>query len=274
MSGALWQRWRQHGKRMGIDPRFITELGRLNSESHLSTTHVVAGMQIAEIYGRFEGINGLARSARSPSYNASYGDAAIHDDLLDPEVIEEREQRAAKINDEFEHLQGFMVVLPRDLMDAVETLCVEDRHISPTMHEPIRLFLARIHVILEERRKKKGQGHRLSAVEARAKLAAATPRHKMAARPQQQTGPKINVERVAFFRAMRALRPDLRGDDIAQAYEFFRALKDKTSLRLKEDRKRKEGAFAPPPPAPTATNPNSDRLVLELPGQTEENTDD
>jgi hypothetical protein len=273
MSGALWQRLRQHGKRMGVDPRYTTELGRLQAASELSITHVVAGFQIAEIYGRFEGLNGCTRSARSPSYNASYGDGSVHDDLLDAETIEARERRTAKVNDDFDHLSGFMVTLPRDVRDAIETLCVEDRHVSPALLEPIRLFLTRITVILEERRRKKGQQHRLSPVEAKARLAAATPRSKATPKAPPAAERKINVDRVAFFQAMRALRPDLRGDEIGSAYEFFRALKDKTSHRVGQDRKRKQGAFAPPQAPPAAVNPNSDRPPLDLPGRHKETAD-
>lgn len=262
VTGTMQQRWRQNYQRMGIDPRFLTELGRLNCDAELTAVQVAAGHEIASIYGRYEGLNGFQRSARSPSYNASFGEAQVHDDLVDPEIIEAREKYAAKVRDDFLHLSSFMAVIPQRLREAVEELCVEDLHVLPSMYEDIRAFLNRIGKVLADWRKRKGTP-RVPATAARARLAeAAGPK-----RPTPKPVRKVNVERTAFVKLLRQARPDLEHDEVAGAYDLFRALKDQTAHNAKTDRIRQTGDYAKTPHPSTLTSTTVNRPALTLPGK-------
>ncbi len=270
MSGALLQRLWAEKKRQGNDPRFFTELNRLYANAELRSGHVATGFQIAEIYGRFEGLHRVGRSARSPSYEASFGDASVHEDLLTPEEIKNRQQWAAKVEDDFRHLQSYMVTLPRELRNAVEELCVEDRNVAAGMYEAIRLFLTRIAVILEQRRKQKSHhAHRLSPREAKHSLRAAA----KATKRQVVARPKTNLERAAWIKAMRRLRPDLSYDQIIEAYTLFRALKDNAVEHVRADRRRKEGEFARRPHPSTEPKITIDAPPLALRDQPMEPAD-
>jgi hypothetical protein len=141
MSPALWQRIRQHGRQLGADPRLETELGRLNLHGELTVAMTVTGFGIGEIYGRYESYNRLSSSPKSPSYNASVGEAGISEDLLLPEQIEDRERRIRNATRAWEQLEA---KIPHELRGPIHDLCVSNKHVSPVLYEDIRQLLSRL----------------------------------------------------------------------------------------------------------------------------------
>jgi hypothetical protein len=141
ISPALWGRIKTHGKQLCLDPRLSTELGRLALHGELTAAMVVAGFRVAEIYGRYEGFKRLRRSPKSPSYNASYGEAGVAEELLGAQQIEDLERRIREATRSVELLEA---EIPHNLRGPVQDLCVSSQPISPAIYEDIRQLLQRL----------------------------------------------------------------------------------------------------------------------------------
>jgi hypothetical protein len=133
LSGVLWQRIKVHGRLMGIDPRLVTELGRLNWVGDLNRPQTVAGRRIAEIYGRYERFQGIKLTPKSPSYEIGCGAAGYEIEIrmsYDPDF----EATVRRATDDWKALTGSM---PHHLRRPIEELCVENKHIGPTLLDEV-----------------------------------------------------------------------------------------------------------------------------------------
>lgn len=141
LTGAAWQRIKQHGERLGIDARLGTEIGRLAWFGELTTLQAAVALHVAEVYGRYERHQGLSRSPRSPAYERSYGRPGVDDGRLSQEMADENAQAMRSATKAFMRLQD---QIPVNMRDLVEQLCVEDRSILPVHYEALRGLLDRL----------------------------------------------------------------------------------------------------------------------------------
>lgn len=129
---ALWQRIRADGMAKLLDPRFGSELGRLNMRAELTNAQTATGMRIGEIYGRFERYKRKPRSAKSPSYEMGFGgEPDIAEERMTSEEIAQHEDRVRAATTAWQDLQAkFPNSAARSI---IEMLCVEDRPV-PSHH--------------------------------------------------------------------------------------------------------------------------------------------
>jgi len=223
ISPALWQRIVQHGKMLGLDERLASELGRLNRFGELTAAQTVAGMRIGEIYGCYEGLKGLKRSVRSPSYNVGFGDASIAEELLTPEGLKNLEARIRSATEQFQRLVGFTgergVFVPGEipvrLLAPVEMLCVEDRAISPVLLPDIRTLFDRL-----------ASNWRIAGAKR-----VRTPQPRAAPAREPAAKPRVDLDRTVWESALRRLRPDLKPEQVRGAYGLVQALKQRAIFR-------------------------------------------
>lgn len=248
MSGVLWQRLKQHGRQLGLDPRLLTELGRLNWFGELTVAQTAAGHRIAGIYGRYEHFKKLRRSARSPSYEQGFGEAGVAEELIGPDALAERESRIRDATAKFVELVGVdhpdsptPGLIPRSLRGPVETLCVEDCSISPVLYEPVRQLLQRLAV---HWRMTPGVAPRQQAQSPSSKALRHAPlhfnRHQDAAEsaaPQAQQQRRPNLDRIFWMTVAKKLRPDLSEDALGGAYDIQQALKQREIFRRAKARR-------------------------------------
>jgi hypothetical protein len=218
ISGAEWQRIRQFGRKLGGDPRLASELSRLNLFGELTILQTTAGQRVGEIYGRYEGLAGLRRSVRSPSYERAYGDTWGHEEA----------ERAA--SDAFVTLQKTLdklapapspiregSVRKHYLVDALEQLCVENRAVSPVLYPEIRSLLE---ALAEEWGLSTVRRHPAGSIRQRQSAPAPAP-----------AKPRLNIDRLSWLRVMRAMRPDLTDEQLEAAYELAQAHKQREVFR-------------------------------------------
>lgn len=255
ISGVLWQRMRQHGRTLGLDPRLTTELGRLNMFGELTIAMTAAGFRIAEIYGRFEGYKRKGRSTRSPSYNASYGEAGIAEELLTPEQLDMLESRIREASEAFEKLvgrawasdenydliPGIPGQIPKHLRAAIEQLCVEDKPINPTALDDIRELLQSLAISWKITSAPAG-----SPGNARQSNALRGPslhfnKHEETApdgTPKPAEVKRPNLDRIFWIQVARKIAPHLTTEELGLAWDIQQALKQREIFRLAKERKR------------------------------------
>ncbi len=239
MSGALFQRLKQYGKKVGVDDRLVTELGRLNWFGELTLAQTAAGFRVAEIYGRYEGYKKLRRSKSSPSYEGTYGEAGASEELLGTDALEKLEVRIVAATVSFEKLQHFFTqqLIPRRFVDALEQRCVEDRSINPTAYPGIRHVLDLL-----------GRAWSISSPAAPGQAArgsgrAHTPLHfnkheaEIEVAPTAAIEPKRpNLDRIYWLVVAKRLRPDLDDKELGKTFDIQRALKDRAVFERKKQR--------------------------------------
>ena len=136
MSGVLWKRIIDYGHLTLADKRLTTELGRLYWQRVLTTTQVVAGFRVAEIYGKFENSQGFPRrNVRSPAYDGSYRGSSDN-----PKWAIDARADWRKLH---------IAMPPYQLRSELESLCVDNLCVNPTHHDAIRRALDRIAVAFE-----------------------------------------------------------------------------------------------------------------------------
>lgn len=139
ITGLEWQQLRMLARRQLIDPRIATELGRLNLFGEMTNAQTVAGQRIGNIYGRYEALKGLPRSAKSPSYMV--GSSGF--ELLDDAALAKLKKDIADATEAFDTLRR---EIPHSLRAVVEALCVEDRAINPMAYPSLRILFQRLAV--------------------------------------------------------------------------------------------------------------------------------
>lgn len=260
ISGVLWQRLRAHGRVLGLDPRLSTELGRLNMFGELTVAMTAAGFRIAEIYGRFEGYKRKGRSTRSPSYNASYGEAGIAEELLTEEQLVTLEDRIREATDAFEKLAGraagfdekYQAIpavpgqIPKHLRAAIEQLCVEDKPINPASLDDIRELLQALAISWKITSAPAGSPGGTRQSNALRGPSLHFNKHEEAGDERtQKTGfvptaevKRPNLDRIFWIQVARKLRPDLSDEKLGMAWDIQQALKQREVFRIAKERRR------------------------------------
>jgi hypothetical protein len=226
---ALWDRLRSAAIAAVEDARLGSEVGKLSLHGELSATQASAAFRIAQIYGRFERYRDLRRSVGSPSYMVASSDIAddnkefeaitpemlarsMAEELLEPEQLADLEQRVDAADKRFLKLQGFMKVFPSNMRSAIEQLCVEDRPVNPGMIDAIGMALDeaakffRIKSAPKDKEKKK-------------------PKREVIVTRDGAEHEIADPDKVAWMKALRALRPDLSDPELVQVYAMACALK-------------------------------------------------
>ncbi|MCA1458073.1 hypothetical protein I6F35_33610 [Bradyrhizobium sp. BRP22] len=130
---TVFYRLREHGARLGADPRLATVLGRMGLFKELSDGEVDAGFKIAEIYGRYESLKGMPRrSAASPSYERGFGSKdSLDTDRMLPDELKKHQRAVKRATKAFDRLQRLM---PDDrLRDLIERVCCNNEEINPVL---------------------------------------------------------------------------------------------------------------------------------------------
>lgn len=259
MSPAEWQRIIQHGHLVLVDKRLISEVGRLFAAGELTAVQCAAAHRVGEIYGAFERAAGRSRSARSPSYERSFGSTDFESEAQVAFV------EAATEN--FHDLQAFFGKIapplppvklksggfqarPHRLVGAIEDLCVEDRSVSPTLYPGIRSLLQ---AIAQE-----------SALTGRARTARAQRQSEVPSRSGKPTSSDVlsraDIDRAAWIGILDRLRPDLGQEEIEVAYELTQAIKARAHfVQSSESLRRTRADLAPRPVSSRVLRP---RLIV------------
>lgn len=236
------QRLRQNGKRMALDERLFTELFRLNLDGKLTLAQCAAGLRVAEIYGKFEGYKRKGRNTRSPSYNASYGETGVDEELLGEAGLLALEGRIRDATTAWQLLQDEFKKHTDDwktLHNWVEELCVHDRHIGPVYLEIVRPFLQRLAIGWKLNA---GGTGRQQQDQPQSSGRHGPPLHfnkheqiqKTADETPFDTAPAIkrpNLDRIFFIEVTRMAMPDKTTDDLGAMYDNIQARKQREVFR-------------------------------------------
>src|SRR4051794_443354 len=140
MSPTLQKRIEMAARELGLDPRADCQLAKLRKKGEITPAMEVAAHKVGEIYGRWERCIGRSRSAKGFSYELGFSGR----ELRTAEQEAARDEREKKARAAFEDLQDQRRHLRRDLRDAIETLCVEDRHVLPIWYQEFRVFFGKL----------------------------------------------------------------------------------------------------------------------------------
>lgn len=125
---AVFYRIREHGVRLGVDPRLSTVLGRMGMFKELSEAEVDAGFRIAEIYGRYEGLKGIPRrTAASPSYERGFGAKDILLDRLSPDELKRHNKAVRRAEKAFDQVLNWI----GNQQALIERVCVLNEEPGP-----------------------------------------------------------------------------------------------------------------------------------------------
>jgi hypothetical protein len=212
-----------------VDAKFGSQVGTLLLQRRLTPAEAATAFRVAEIYGRFEGQNGLRRSTRSPSYESGrLGSGGSLEQLSD-----EAAQRIADIHAQWLALQASIEDLYPDSVRAffqmrglLEGLCVEDTTV-PAIHLP--------HVISALRKLGKFFNSARGRPKKRRKRSSApivngSPTTTPATRPTSTSPRRHDHEREAWLKVQRRLSPTLDERQLQQAYEIFLAMKEREAF--------------------------------------------
>lgn len=130
----VWQRLAEQAREATLDPRMTSQIMRWRVKKLLTDSQAAAADKIGQIYGRFERLHGVKRSTRSPSYEYSTAGEQEPRVKIDGNWYypgdREYDDWARGIDEEWGDLQKLMPARDRDVRDAIEALCVENRAIS------------------------------------------------------------------------------------------------------------------------------------------------
>jgi hypothetical protein len=140
---AIWQRIRAVAR----DPRYGTEIGRLNLRGDITDGQAAAGLRIAEVYGANDWAMGRRRTSASPSYEIGLarGGGAGGEICESPEPSRncrcpacnaaERVRQARRAYDEL------IRAIPARIRPLIEAVCVDDRYGGLMWLGPLRIAL-------------------------------------------------------------------------------------------------------------------------------------
>jgi hypothetical protein len=244
MSGALWQRIRQHGRKVTMDPRLATELGRLNCFAELTNLQTAAGFRVAEIYGRFEGLRKLRRVPKGQSIDGGFGEAGLAEELMAPATLSDLEESIRSASEAFDKLQELiddeatLVHLePRSLRATLEQLCVEDKSINPTLYDAIRQCLEAVALkfgVTNEDRTQDTNRRAGTPLHFNTHLDSPSDTKPQAPRP-------ANLGRESFIKVVCALNQTLTVHDAAIAWETQQTLEQRARF-IRDKAKIRSGA--------------------------------
>lgn len=133
VSPALIFRIKQHGVKLGMDPRLGTVLGIMGLRKELSDAEVAAGFKIAEIVGRYERMKGIPRrNTASPSYQRGFGSGnEIDEARMTTDQVKSHQRLVRRATKAYDALQN---LYPNDrARDIIERVCCDDERISPDL---------------------------------------------------------------------------------------------------------------------------------------------
>jgi len=227
---ALWQRIKTDAVRLVQDARLGSELARLSVFGDLTVVQTAAGFKMAEIYGRYERVVGLHRSARSAAYDMGHGDPDLAEERLSEDEKEVRDERLRRVRNDFHDLQEAVPVYPIHARAMLEALVIEDRPPDATRLPELADLLEHMAKNFGEkwRQRKSGPKPRKQAKALR------TAEEAPARKPQVLESPAL----IGFRAAMATLRPDLADDLVRRAFDLQTVLADRERVRRdKEFRK-------------------------------------
>lgn len=215
---------------MALDPRATSELFRLKLEGALTDVQVEAGHRMAEVYAQYERLKGLRRSAASPVYLASFGGAGVAEERMDDAHLDRHVKQLRRATRAWLKLQEALPAWPPEAKGMVERVCVDNGRIVSCHYGDLQALLQRLAVYFE-----------LVAQPRNGAPVATAPHHKwlkpvlktVAAIEQRPArGPKRgDPNKKPFMQVLGKLRPDLTPDELEQAYDVAKALKDRDGLR-------------------------------------------
>ena len=156
------------------DRRFGSEVGRLLLTGKITSDEAASAFAIADIYGTFERLEGLTRSARSPAYETGFGRGEMAESAGYLKAHADAKAR-------FRFLQQSLSAFPPRARTVVEALCVEDLSIAsgdPALLESLRALLR---VIASDLERHAAAGTRLATRERRHKEQPANRTERLAA---------------------------------------------------------------------------------------------
>lgn len=125
---TLVYRMREHGKVLGLDPRLGSVLGVMGVHRELSDAEIAAGFAIAEIYGRYEMLQGMPRrTIASPSYERGFGNKSANASNMDPDEIKRHKRAVKRATKQFDKLQNWL----GNQAELVERVCVLNERPGP-----------------------------------------------------------------------------------------------------------------------------------------------
>lgn len=123
-------RIREHGVRLGADPRLATVLGRMGLFNELSPAEVDAGFRVAEIYGAYEAMAGMPRrSAPSPSYQRGFGAGEIDTSRMTPDELKRFQRRQRRAQKVYDRLISWIPISAE--VRLVEIACCDNEEVGP-----------------------------------------------------------------------------------------------------------------------------------------------
>lgn len=127
---TTFYRIREHGVRLGTDPRLATVLGRMGLFNELSAAEVDAGFRVAEIYGAYEATMGMPRRhAASPSYQRGFGAGEVDTSRMTDDELKRCRRRQRRVQTVYQRLR---VWLPIDAdLRLVEQACCDNSEVGP-----------------------------------------------------------------------------------------------------------------------------------------------
>lgn len=132
----IWQRIKQYGKRLGVDPRLESEIGRLAFFGFITGSDFEAANRFAVTVGRWEVVMGMPRrSTASPSY--LMGRAGIDHSEPDPDVVSEA-------RDSYDRMMALIPLVARNMLESV---CVDNEMCPEVHYRDLHLLLERLAVL-------------------------------------------------------------------------------------------------------------------------------
>lgn len=219
-----WQFIRAHGRRLAADPKLHTEIGRLAFDGQLTDTQVESAFLVGRIYAEFRRFKRKRAAPVSPSYLRSFGDPDGQDpeDPIELEALERSirraERRFTKLTDCFDALPPG----PKErVRKAIERLCVESEFIAAAELEEVAPMLDWI-------------GHKFGNAAAPPPRSIAIMGRSASRRPNPRAADRrTELDKDAWTKCTRALRPDLAPEQIEEAWRLFQGLKQAVHARAR-----------------------------------------
>jgi len=140
---SAFVRMREHAVRLAIDPRLATVIGRMGLFKELTPAEADAGWKVAEVYGRFEALEGVPRrTAASPSYQSSYGKREIDTSRMSPDELKRLERTVRRAGKAYRRLQDWFT--SNEQRALVERACVDDEMINPVLKPQLAAALRQL----------------------------------------------------------------------------------------------------------------------------------
>lgn len=209
------RRIRDHGKKLGADPRLGTELGRLLMLEEITAAEAAAGFKLAEIYGRYGYYHGRKRTAKSPAYESGFRAAANWESNEEDDDYIARYNAAIKT---FESLPIQAKGFSASQRSAIERLCVEDESLAWESLQHTRAWLAFL-------------AEHFGTVKASKKQPIVKKIAKPKDNPLEKTKSHTERDRESWLYVVKQIRPDLPDDEALHYLGIYRAMAARSEFR-------------------------------------------